>query len=74
MSVPRSRTSHRAPAPSSRRRGDQSRQTFHQRLRSTEHLLGCDLESGKQRARLHVAVTALDVLRPAGGGPSASAG
>jgi hypothetical protein len=44
------------------------------RLRSTEHLLGCDLESGKQRARLHVAVTALDVLRPAGGGPSASPG
>jgi purine catabolism regulator len=29
-----------------------------------ERLLGCDLEAGEQRTELHVALTALDVLRP----------
>lgn len=40
-----------------------SRQAFYQRLRTIEQLLDCDLESGEQRARLHVAVTALDAHR-----------
>jgi hypothetical protein len=64
----------RATRPQPRGVATSPRQTFHQRLRSTEHLLGCDLESGEQGAQLHVAVMALDVPRPAGGGPSASAG
>ncbi|HEX3791368.1 MAG TPA: PucR family transcriptional regulator ligand-binding domain-containing protein [Pseudonocardiaceae bacterium] len=45
------------------RRGDLSRQTLYQRLRTIERLLDCDLESGEQRTTLHVALTALDVMR-----------
>lgn len=45
------------------RRGDLSRQTLYQRLHAVERLLGCDLESGGQRAELHVALMVLDVLR-----------
>jgi purine catabolism regulator len=45
------------------RRGNLSRQTFYQRLRTIERLLSCNLESGAQRTQLHVALTALDVLR-----------
>ncbi len=45
------------------RRGGLSRETFYQRLRTIERLLDCDLESGAQRTELHVALTALDVLR-----------
>jgi purine catabolism regulator len=45
------------------RHGDLSRQTLYQRLRTIERLLGCDLEAGGQRTELHVALTALDVLR-----------
>lgn len=45
------------------RRGGLSRETMYQRLRAIERLLGCDLESGVQRTELHVALTALDVLR-----------
>ncbi|MET8076057.1 PucR family transcriptional regulator ligand-binding domain-containing protein [Streptomyces sp. NPDC005303] len=48
------------------RRGGLSRETFYQRLRTIERLLGCDLESGEQRTALHVAVTALDILRVRG--------
>ncbi|MFJ1747719.1 PucR family transcriptional regulator [Streptomyces sp. NPDC088116] len=39
-----------------------SRQAFYHRLHTIERLLGCDLESGAERAELHVAITALDVL------------
>ncbi|WP_223167647.1 PucR family transcriptional regulator [Nonomuraea sp. SYSU D8015] len=42
---------------------DQSRQTLYQRLQTIERLLGGDLESGRRRTELHVALTALDVLR-----------
>ncbi|MGW1025720.1 PucR family transcriptional regulator [Streptomyces sp. NPDC002577] len=45
------------------RRGSLSRETVYQRLRTIERLLDCDLESGEQRTQLHVALTALDVLR-----------
>lgn len=48
---------------SAARRGGLSRETFYQRLRTIERLLDCDLESGAQRTELHVALTALDVLR-----------
>jgi purine catabolism regulator len=40
-----------------------SRETMYQRLRTIERLLDRDLESGDQRTELHVALTALDVLR-----------
>ncbi|MGR6975046.1 PucR family transcriptional regulator [Streptomyces cynarae] len=45
------------------RRGGLSRETMYQRLRTIERLLDRDLESGEQRTELHVALTALDVLR-----------
>jgi PucR family transcriptional regulator, purine catabolism regulatory protein len=45
------------------RRGGLSRETMYQRLRTIERLLDRDLESGGQRTELHVALTALDVLR-----------
>ncbi|WP_107122936.1 PucR family transcriptional regulator [Streptomyces caeruleatus] len=45
------------------RRGSLSRETVYQRLRTIERLLDRDLESGAQRTELHVALTALDVLR-----------
>ncbi|MEV0636557.1 PucR family transcriptional regulator ligand-binding domain-containing protein [Streptomyces sp. NPDC050619] len=45
------------------RRGSLSRETIYQRLRTIERLLDCDLESGERRTELHVALTALDVLR-----------
>lgn len=45
------------------RRGSLSRETVYQRLRTIERLLDCDLESGDERTELHVALTALDVLR-----------
>ncbi|MFF2502776.1 PucR family transcriptional regulator [Streptomyces sp. NPDC058067] len=45
------------------RRGNLSRETIYQRLRTIERILGCDLESGDQRTELHVALTALDVLQ-----------
>ncbi|MFG3658741.1 PucR family transcriptional regulator [Streptomyces sp. NPDC047706] len=45
------------------RRGNLSRETVYQRLRTIERLLDCDLESGEQRTELHTALTALDVLR-----------
>jgi purine catabolism regulator len=45
------------------RRGGVSRETVYQRLRTIERLLNRDLESGEQRTELHVALTALDVLR-----------
>ncbi|MEU6252598.1 PucR family transcriptional regulator ligand-binding domain-containing protein [Streptomyces sp. NPDC047043] len=45
------------------RRGNLSRETVYQRLRTIERLLDCDLESGEQRTELHVALTALDVMR-----------
>ncbi|MFJ9908092.1 PucR family transcriptional regulator [Streptomyces sp. NPDC101152] len=45
------------------RSGCLSRETVYQRLRSIERILDCDLESGEHRAELHVALTALDVLR-----------
>jgi purine catabolism regulator len=45
------------------RRGGLSRETMYQRLRTIERLLDRDLESGGQRAELHTALTALDVLR-----------
>ncbi|MFC8679503.1 PucR family transcriptional regulator [Streptomyces griseorubiginosus] len=45
------------------RRGGLSRETMYQRLRTIERLLDRDLESGDQRTELHVALTALDVLR-----------
>jgi purine catabolism regulator len=48
---------------SAARRGGLSRETFYQRLRTIERLLDRDLESGEQRTALHVALTALDVLR-----------
>ncbi|MET9830323.1 PucR family transcriptional regulator ligand-binding domain-containing protein [Streptomyces sp. NPDC006385] len=47
------------------RRGGLSRETMYQRLRTIERLLDRDLESGEQRTELHVALTALDVLRTA---------
>ncbi|MFJ2262974.1 helix-turn-helix domain-containing protein [Streptomyces sp. NPDC087844] len=43
-----------------------SRKTVYQRLRTIERLLDCDLESGERRTGLHVALTALDVLRDSG--------
>jgi purine catabolism regulator len=45
------------------RSGGLSRETVYQRLRSIERILECDLESGEHRTELHVALTALDVLR-----------
>jgi purine catabolism regulator len=45
------------------RRGNLSRETIYQRLRTIERLLDCDLESGERRTELHVALTTLDVLR-----------
>ncbi|TMR97830.1 PucR family transcriptional regulator [Nonomuraea basaltis] len=42
---------------------DLSRQTLYQRLHTIQRLLGSDLESGQRRTELHVALTALDVLR-----------
>ncbi|MDO0937331.1 PucR family transcriptional regulator ligand-binding domain-containing protein [Streptomyces sp. DG2A-72] len=45
------------------RSGGLSRETVYQRLRTIERILDCDLESGEQRTELHVALTALDVLR-----------
>jgi len=45
------------------RRGNLSRETVYQRLRTIERLLDCDLESGEERTELHVALAALDVLR-----------
>lgn len=45
------------------RRGALSRETVYQRLRTIERLLACDLESGEERTELHVALTALDILR-----------
>jgi PucR family transcriptional regulator, purine catabolism regulatory protein len=45
------------------RSGSLSRETVYQRLRSIERILDCDLESGEHRTELHVALTALDVLR-----------
>lgn len=36
---------------------------MYQRLRTVERLLATDLEAGDQRTELHVALTALDVLR-----------
>jgi purine catabolism regulator len=45
------------------RRGGLSRETMYQRLRTIERLLARDLESGEQRTELHVALTALDVVR-----------
>ncbi|MGW0732164.1 PucR family transcriptional regulator [Streptomyces sp. NPDC002851] len=45
------------------RHGGLSRETFYQRLRTIERLLDRTLESGEQRTALHVALTALDVLR-----------
>jgi purine catabolism regulator len=46
------------------RQGKLSRQTLYHRLQTIEHLLGRNLESGGQRTELHVALTALDALRP----------
>ncbi|MFC8516262.1 PucR family transcriptional regulator [Streptomyces sp. NPDC057257] len=46
------------------RRGNLSRETVYQRLRTVERLLDRDLESGEQRTELHVALAVLDVLRP----------
>ncbi|MFH8462984.1 PucR family transcriptional regulator [Streptomyces sp. NPDC017991] len=48
------------------RLGGLSRETVYQRLRTIERLLDCDLESGERRTGLHVALTALDVLRDGG--------
>nr|WP_264937170.1 PucR family transcriptional regulator [Streptomyces sp. A012304] len=45
------------------RSGGLARETVYQRLRAIERILDCDLESGEQRTELHVALTALDVLR-----------
>lgn len=45
------------------RRGSLSRETMYQRLRTIERLLDRDLKSGEERTELHVALTALDVLR-----------
>jgi purine catabolism regulator len=45
------------------RRGGLSRETMYQRLRTIERLLDSDLESGERRTELHVALTALKVLR-----------
>ncbi|WP_435849403.1 PucR family transcriptional regulator [Streptomyces tibetensis] len=45
------------------RRGGLSRETMYQRLRAIERLLDTDLESGDRRTELHVALTALRVLR-----------
>jgi purine catabolism regulator len=52
------------------RRGDLSRQTLYQRLRTIERILGCDLESGEDRTALHVALIALDVQRLSGPVPN----
>ncbi|WP_461065493.1 hypothetical protein [Streptomyces pseudoechinosporeus] len=32
-------------------------------MRTVARLLACDLESGEERTELHVALTALDILR-----------
>ncbi|MEU7721355.1 PucR family transcriptional regulator [Streptomyces tibetensis] len=45
------------------RRGGLSRETMYQRLRAIERLLDTDLECGDRRTELHVALTALRVLR-----------
>ncbi|MCD9877924.1 PucR family transcriptional regulator [Streptomyces guryensis] len=45
------------------RRGNLSRETVYQRLRTIERLLDCDLEAGERRTELHVALAALDVMR-----------
>ncbi|MEW2396155.1 PucR family transcriptional regulator ligand-binding domain-containing protein [Streptomyces sp. NPDC046862] len=45
------------------RHGGLSRETVYQRLRTIERILDRDLESGEQRTEIHVALTALDVLR-----------
>ncbi|MFJ4466749.1 PucR family transcriptional regulator [Streptomyces sp. NPDC089424] len=45
------------------RRGNLSRETVYQRLRTIERVLDCDLASGEERTELHTALTALDVLR-----------
>ncbi|WP_030147042.1 MULTISPECIES: PucR family transcriptional regulator [unclassified Streptomyces] len=45
------------------RHGGLSRETMYQRLRTIERLLDTDLESGEGRTELHVALTALRVLR-----------
>lgn len=45
------------------RRGGLSRETMYQRLRIIERVLDTDLESGERRTELHVALTALRVLR-----------
>jgi purine catabolism regulator len=45
------------------RRGGLSRESVYQRLRTVERLLGTDLASGERRTELHVALTALRVLR-----------
>jgi PucR family transcriptional regulator, purine catabolism regulatory protein len=45
------------------RHGDLSRQTLYHRLRTVERLLDCDLDDGGHRTRLHVALTALEVMR-----------
>ncbi|MEU6684553.1 PucR family transcriptional regulator ligand-binding domain-containing protein [Streptomyces sp. NPDC046832] len=50
------------------RRGGLSRETVYQRLRTVERLLDTDLESGAHRTELHVALTALRVLRAGPGG------
>ncbi|MFS8198008.1 PucR family transcriptional regulator [Streptomyces sp. CWNU-52B] len=48
------------------RLGALSRETVYQRLRTIGRLLDCDLECGERRTELHVALTALDVLRDGG--------
>jgi purine catabolism regulator len=45
------------------RRDHLSRQAFHQRIRLIEQVLSADLESGTDRAQLHVAIAALDAQR-----------
>jgi purine catabolism regulator len=45
------------------RRQSISRQALYERLRTIERLLDRDLEDGRQRTQLHVALTALDVYR-----------
>ncbi|MEU6146287.1 PucR family transcriptional regulator ligand-binding domain-containing protein [Streptomyces sp. NPDC047081] len=52
------------------RSGGLSRETVYQRLRTIERILDRDLESGEQRTELHVALTALDVLRLGPTGPA----
>jgi PucR family transcriptional regulator, purine catabolism regulatory protein len=45
------------------KRHNLSRQAFYRRLHTIEQLLDCDLESGEQRAQLHVAIAALQAQR-----------